>query len=323
MSSSPSPYAASIAEALRYLNSEAALTAIGNDSYWPKWNSPWWHMLLLHEMGLTRDIPQRLMLEYVEEIKRTPLKIFPIHPGELPEGIDPFRGTPCHCQLGNAYQVMAEWGIDMDGELPWIRPWFLKYQMADGGFNCDNGAYLVQGECPSSMVGTIAAFEAVLLYTRRPWTDEEREFLTRGAEFLSTRKLMLGSATKHNAEERNDESKWLRLCFPRFYLYDVLRGLNALLLWSEKTGSPLKPDAISGVVNHLANSFPDGQVRTGRTSYDGITTMLQNSEGDWIRKQPATMFPLLQAVSTVGQVSPFLSQQWAQLRDKLARQGFI
>ena len=158
---------------LDYLGSHRALQSLDADPYWPKWDSPWWHMLLLHEMGRTRQIPKSVIERYVDALDKFPLKIFPVHPGEMPAGLDPYRDTLCHCYLGNVYQVLAAWGIDVDSELPWVRPWFLRYQMADGGLNCDNAAYLVKNEIPSSMVGTIAAFEAVLLHTQRPWNAEE------------------------------------------------------------------------------------------------------------------------------------------------------
>src|SRR3569623_1267937 len=116
--------------------------------------------------------------------------------------------------------------------------------MADGGMNCDNSAYLVKDEVPSSMVGLIAAFEAILLYTPRTWTPEEEAFLEKGAQFLIRRKLVEGSSTKHNASERESAKQWRRLCFPRFYLYDVLRGLDALTLWAEKTNHLLPSHAI-------------------------------------------------------------------------------
>ena len=98
--------------------------------------------------------------EIIGEDLNSDLAVVRVNP--LPEGVDPHRGYPCHCQLGNVYQVLAAYGLDVDKKLPWIRPWFLRYQMADGGLNCDNDAYLATSECPSSMVGTIAAFEAVL-----------------------------------------------------------------------------------------------------------------------------------------------------------------
>lgn len=301
-----------INESINYLRSNSALKTVEADPYWPKWNSPWWHMLLLHEMGLNELIPKDILNAYVRSLNKMPLKVFPIHPEEMPKDIDPYRGTPCHCQLGNVYQVLSKYGIDVDRELPWIRPWFLKYQMADGGLNCDNDAYLVKDETPSSMVGTIAAFESILLYTNRNWTEDEKIFLNRGAQFLMGRKLMLGSNTKHNANEKKSAENWTKLCFPRFYLYDILRGLNALVMWSEKTSQVVPAESIRDVVSFLKNQFPNDDVKIGRQSYDGVGTILQNESGEWRRKQPATFFPLLIKASHFGDISPFLTEQWKQ-----------
>lgn len=302
---------------LRYLASEQAIKSLEADAYWPKWDSPWWHMLLLHEMGETKRIPEAAIRTHIATLNRMPLKIFPIHPGEMPPDVNPYRECPCHCQLGNVYQVLAAWGVDVDQELPWIRPWLLRYQMADGGLSCDNDAYLVKDETPSSMVGTIAAFEAILLYTPRPWTEEERVFLDKGAQFLIERKLMHGSATKHNASERKSALDWLKPCFPRFYFYDVLRGLNALLLWSEKTERAIPHESIRDVVAYLDGRFPDGRIRNERYSYEGAKTFLPSPSSEWAWGEPATLFPLLRKVSVIGEESPFLSKQWAESRVRL------
>jgi hypothetical protein len=308
-----------IEHSIRYLTSSEANRTVEADAYWPKWHSPWWHMLLLHEMGLTALIPDTIVERYVSSLNRIPLKVFPILPDELPPGIDPFRGTPCHCQLGNVYQVLAARGIDVDAELPWIRPWFLKYQMRDGGLNCDNEAYLVTDECPSSMVSTIAAFEAVLLYTPRPWTPGEQLFLDKGANFLIARELRLGSSTKHNASEQTSAENWTLMCFPRFYLYDVLRGLNALALWAEKTQRPVPSQAIRHVFSLIENEFPTGEIRIGRRSFAGAKTLKLLPTREWTRGHDATTFPLLDAVSAVGDVSPFLTRQWSETRLRLSR----
>lgn len=303
---------------ISYLKSDIARKTVEADAYWPKWNSPWWHMLLLHEMGETHQIPKQIVESYIATLKQIPLKIFPIHPHDMPEGVDPYRGSPCHCQVGNVYQVLAKFGVDVDQELTWMRPWFLKYQMADGGLNCDNDSYLVKDETPSSMVGTIAAFEAVLLYTPRPWTSEEKIFLNRGAEFLTKRKLLLGSETKHNASERESAKNWSKLCFPRYYLYDVLRGLNALTLWAEKTGQSLPYSSVQEALNLIQKQFSNGDVRIGRRSFEGTGTILQNESGEWIRRQPASFFPLLNKVSEIGTVSPFLSKQWTEVKARIS-----
>ncbi len=304
---------------LQYLKSEKALQSLVQDAYWPKWDSTWWHMLLLHEMGLTKDIPEAVAHAYVQAINKMPLKIFPIQKEDMPPGIDPYRGSPCHCQLGNVYQVLAARGVDVDQEVSWIRPWFLRYQMEDGGLNCDNDAYLVKDEAPSSMVGTIAVFEAVLLYTNRKWTSEEENFLKKGAQFLMKRELRLGSSTKYNEAEQKSAPDWLKLCFPRFYLYDVLRGLNALLVWADKTNSILPQDSLKEVVRHLTTRFPDGQMQNERHCYDGAGTILPGPDGVWLRRQPATYFPLLTKVSEIGRVSPFLTKQWHECTLRLEK----
>jgi hypothetical protein len=209
--------------------------------------------------------------------------------------------------------------VDVDRELPWIRPWFLRYQMADGGLNCDTDAYLVQDECPSSMVGTIAPLEAVLLYTPRPWTPEETEFLRRAAGFLIERRLHRGSPTRHNREERDAARSWAKLCFPRFYFYDVLRGLRALLLWAAKTGARLPASAVTPIATYLERAFPEGMLRIGRCAYEGKPSRQRLESGAWVRGQPASYFPLLAAVSAVGASSPYLTRQWQECRDLLAR----
>jgi hypothetical protein len=168
------------------------------------------------------------------------------------------------------------------------------------------------------MVGTIGAFEAILLCTPRSWTIAEQAFLKKGAEFLISRKVMLGSMTSHNAEEREDEAEWLRPSFPRFYFYDVLRGLSALLIWAEKTHASIPAEAVEGAVKALGAKFPDGQIRIERQSYEGTGTILQDGVGVWQRGQPATFFPLLQSVSRMGEVSPFLTQQWLEARRRLS-----
>jgi hypothetical protein len=118
---------------LRYLESDEALESLAADAYWPKWDSPWWHMRLLHELGETKLIPKAAIRAHVEALDRMPVKFFPFEPGELPEGVDPYRGTPCTCQLGTVYQVLAAWGVDVD-------PSFLGYAAGCFATRCPTAA---------------------------------------------------------------------------------------------------------------------------------------------------------------------------------------
>lgn len=308
---------AALADSVRYLGSDAARRSLAADVYWPKWHSPWWHMLLLHELGEARRIPERAVAAMVEALDAFPIKIFPIQPGELPPGASPHRDVLCHCALGCMAQVLAACGRDVARELPWIEPWFVRYQMADGGLSCDDSAYRVAHECPSSMVGTIAPFEAMLLGQVAGWAPPRAAFVERAAGFLIGRRLMLGSPTAHNAEERVSQAAWRMPCFPRFYFYDVLRGLAALVRWAEITERAVPLRALSGVLDHLLAAFPDGAIRRQRLSYAGVGTWTQVPSGEWMRHEPAFRFPLLEAVSVLGEPCPYLTRQWSAARRAL------
>ena len=308
----PAPVEAAIAETVRYLDSSAALRSLELDAYWPKWHSPWWHMLLLWEMGLSVRIPERIVRAMVDRLNALPVKIFPIRPGELPDGIDPYRQTSCHCALGTMGQVLRARGIDVEREMPWAgTSWFVRYQMADGGLSCDNDAYLVELECPSSMVGTVPPLETML---DGEITPERASFVDRAAGFLIERRLTKGSATVHNAEERTRAPDWLRPTFPRFYLYDVIRGIHALTRWAQVRHREIPLSAIEPVVTHLLDSCPTGVVRVERRAFERMTTRVYHSASDtWIR-EPASQFPLLDATSRLGEPSPSLTRQWQDTR---------
>jgi hypothetical protein len=311
-----------IDDSVRYSGSEEALRSIEANPYWPKWDSPWWHMVTLFELGEAATIPQAAVRAMVNALNAMPIKIFPVRPDELPAGSD-LRQTPCHCQLASMAQVLAACGVDTERELPWVSDWFPRYQMADGGLSCDNAAYRAEGECPSSMVGTISPLEAMLLGVQRcddagGTTPERARFVDAAAGFLIERQLMLGSRTRFNAAEREREAFWLQPCFPRLYFYDVLRGASALTRWAELRERTIPLGALEPVVTHLLEAFPDGVVRVQRRSFESVGTRVRDASGTWTRG-PASLFPLLEATSRVGDVSPSLTRQWLETRQRLVR----
>jgi hypothetical protein len=297
-------------EAIAYLASDAAAASLAEDSYWPKWDSPWWQMVLLFELGLARRIPERAVRAMVAALEAYPVHTFPIRPEEWPPGVHPSRAASCHCALGSIDQVLAACGVDVDADLPWVREWYERYQMRDGGLNCDEKAYLVEDECPSSMVGTVPPFEALL--RRGPSRVADR-----AAQFLIDRELVHGSSTRHNAEERDSAPKWLAPAFPRFYLYDVLRGATALVRWATAGRQALPLRAIEPAFSHLATVAGDGVVRIGRQVFAGIGTWRGGDDGTWRRDPVARTFPLLDAVSQVGAASAPLTAEWRATRHAL------
>jgi hypothetical protein len=304
-----------IADSVAYLGSEVAGRSLEIDPYWPKWHSPWWHMLLLHELGETRRIPARVAAAMAAALDRL-LHTFPIRPGDAP-GADLQRDIACHCALGCMLPVLAACGIEVDRALPWARKWFVRYQMADGGLSCDETAYLQTDECPSSMVGTVPPLEAMLAGDVS--TDDRRAFVDRAARFLIDRALVHGSQTVHNAAERQSALAWGSLAFPRFYFYDVLRGLAALVRWAEATEQPVPHAAVARVVDALAGRCPDGLVRVERHAHAGRTTIVPTPDRSPSPRAPTTTFPLLEATSVLGDVSEALTRQFSAARAGLLR----
>ncbi len=305
-----------IAHSARYLASDAAMTSLAGDVYWPKWDSPWWHMLLLWELGEAKRIPERAVTRMIAGLDAFRLKIFPVTAEELGDA-NPSRDVMCHCGLGSMIQVLDACGVDAWSAVSWAVPWFPRYQMADGGLNCDDVAYTIAHECPSSMVGTIAPFEAMLLGGPTAWSAEHRAFLDRAAQFLIGRALVHGSETTHNAEERDAAKVWVQPCLPRFYFYDVLRGLTALVRWAELSGGALPRAAVVPACASLTTRFPDGVVKVAREPFAACTTWVAGADHAWKTREPMARFPLLDAVSVVGAPSAHLTAEWTRTRRAL------
>jgi len=300
-----------------YLASPAARASLEHDSYWPKWDAPWWHMVLLFERGQAARIPPEAVAAMVSALDRLPIKIFPIHAHDVPEGLSAQRDSSCHCALGRMTAVLSACGVDVDRELPWVRGWFGRYQMADGGLNCDPDAYLATDEVPSSMVGAVPALEAMLALTQKNPREEDLAVLDRAAAFLVARRLVRGSESVQNASERDAARSWPKLAFPRLYFYDVLRGLSALVAWASFRRRSIPWGAISDVVGGLVARFPQGIVEIERRAFEGTGTRLRSPSGEWTSGHPAPLFPLLVASSRIGAPSPFLTEEWRATREGL------
>lgn len=213
------------------LGSPGALASVARDPYWPKWDSPWWHMALLHELGLSPLIPAALAQAMAAALQGT-----------------------------------------------YTRP-----------------------SPHSSMVSTLPPLEAMLGSTERPFTPEETAFLDAGANYLLQRRLCRSLSKGALIDE-----SWLTPTFPRFYEYDVLRGLRFLLGWARRLSRPLPWSAIEEVVRHLHEAF------TGDTV----------EPRDWARQQltlpavgrapltPASLFPLLEEALRPEVAHTYLQREW-------------
>lgn len=295
-----------------YLASAKAQDSIAADAYWPKWDSPWWHMVVLWELGRAKDIPVEASKAMLEAVSTRYVDFFPNPREPLPAGRDAYRETHCHCSLGTMYQVLRDCGHDVDSAAPWIRRWFLRYQLPDGGLNCEDSAYASGGA--SSIQSTLPALEAILRGVKGGHTPAEEAFLDRGAAYLLERRLAYrrnGGAVMNAA--------FLQVAFPRFYDYDVLRGLGFLVEWVVVRGGKVPDAAVSETMKALAARFPDGVVKVERPSLPATKTLERDATGQWRKGGLATPFPLLEACRRPGTPIPALSKAWSGARAAFSR----
>ena len=262
-----------------------------------KWNGPWWHMAALYEMGVSGRIPESAHINALKLLKHGAWPQFVVDPADAPKAdSDRSKMDCCHCELGVFYKILASCGCDVDAELPWIREWFLRHQLPDGGLNCSPAAY--RGSGRSSIVSTLPPLEAILFFTNRKYTDAEQRFLDEGARYLIEHRLVCSIK-----DSRVINPEWLKPLFPRFFEYDVLRGMFFLVEWSGRTGRPLPVEVIRNGLDRLRPHIGPNGVLIGRR--------VDDLSGGW----HGPTFPLMDSVGTVGTVSPYLTQQLNVVRE--------
>jgi hypothetical protein len=88
---------------IEYLTRPAAESSLAKDPYWPKWDSPWWHVLALKEARV--EPPRAAVKALVGAASGRYLRFFPKSAAELPEGKSMRTDVICFCALGSLLQL--------------------------------------------------------------------------------------------------------------------------------------------------------------------------------------------------------------------------
>ncbi|GGN97600.1 prenyltransferase/squalene oxidase repeat-containing protein [Saccharibacillus kuerlensis] len=282
---------AAIEASIRFLETTSHFESEHGEDSRNKWEGAWWQMCTLYEMGEVHRIPESAILQAKKILQTRVWPLFVISKANEPiREEDLNKWDCCHCELAMFYQILQAYGCDLDREMPWIRDWLLKHQLPDGGLNCDPDAYVHSRK--SSIVSTLPPLEAILRYTNREFTEREKEFLDEGARYLTEHRLVY---SKSSGEIINDN--WLKPCFPRFFEYDILRGLSFLNEWSWRRNKPLPKGIVEEALEQLTPYWDGWNVRIGRQVWE--------AGGEW----GGNTFELLEKLSGVGEGSEFLSRE--------------
>ncbi|MDH5754540.1 MAG: hypothetical protein OEY95_04995 [Candidatus Bathyarchaeota archaeon] len=127
------------------------------------------------------------------------------------------------CLTGNMAAALIRIGYLNDQRVKKALKWLVKIQNMDGGWLCPYWRAHIK-DMHGCFYGTICPMEAFSEVPRKNLTKEMEQAMERGAEFLLMHRLF--KADHHDYKIINHS--WLKLGFPHFYGYNILRGLDVL-----------------------------------------------------------------------------------------------
>ncbi len=192
------------------------------DCYWPKWRATVWPLILLAEMGVPGDHPRiRRACEYFLKMMTGQDRSWP--PRKYPDDdLTRYRLLWESCVTGNMARTLVEFGYGDDPRVREMFEWLVRYQLPDGGWNCEVGEWGKE-VCHSSFMSTVEPLWAFSALEPGKWPKDGREAVARGVEFLLMHRLFKSDRTGNVINE-----EWTRLHFPLFYFYDILHGLRVV-----------------------------------------------------------------------------------------------
>jgi len=210
--------------------------------YHPKYKSSYWQIMTLGQLEMDRNdervgkacehifqfqldeggfssyTPERAFKEY--EYLRQKGKKLPLPNEWVPSLVFEHQYS---CLTGNMAAALIRIGYGNDPRVRKALEWLVKIQNRDGGWLCPYWRAHVKDK-HGCFYGTICPMEAFSEAPRKVLTKEMEQTVERGAEFLLMHRLF--KADHHYYKVINQS--WLKLGFPWFYGYNILRGLDVL-----------------------------------------------------------------------------------------------
>jgi hypothetical protein len=167
--------------------------------YAPKYVSTNWRMIVLADLGATREVPE------VQRSAELWMEGFPLKGGGVGGNS---KGTGHHCVVGNMTRALIELGYRDDPRVRVSLDWLVATAHHLGGWSCwGSGRNLDSWE----------GLSAIAAYPRAKRTKGMQEVAERAVEFFLERELH-----RQGAEYR----PWFRFHYPVHYYYDLLVGLD-------------------------------------------------------------------------------------------------
>ncbi len=224
--------------------------------YVPKYVSTNWMLLILSDLGLTKENPQ------ISKACELWIRRFAKRDGGF--GADGWSKSHL-CIVGNTARALVKFGYADHPKVTSAFEWLVKNQAKKGGWSCfGSGRNLDSWE----------GMSAFAVYPRQKWTRSMKHSVEMGAEFYLEREMH-----KQGARYR----PWYRFHYPVHYYYDLLVGLDFITALGYGDDKRLK-DALSLLTKKRR--------RDGKWLLDAVHPDLEGSMAKWYEKRKPTSFAL-------------------------------
>ena len=178
--------------------------------WYRKWTGAHWRLVQLIELGVPAgELRALAALDSVLDRLTGPRQVTVI------DGL----ARVCASIEGNALAVACRLGDTGDPRVRRLVEWLLEWQWPDGGWNCDKQATGRR----SSFHETLPTAWGLQEYAAATGDPDAAEAARRAAELFLEHRLFRSLQTGEVVDP-----KWLRLCYPPYWHYDVLQVLLVL-----------------------------------------------------------------------------------------------
>lgn len=251
---------------------------VGEESlYRPKYTSTNWMLLILSDLGLTREVPR------IGEACELWIRRFAKSDGGF--ATDTVRKSEL-CLVGNTARALVRFGYTEHPKVRSAFEWLVKNQKENGGWHC------------WGRNGVLDAWEgmsAFAVYPKQKWTRSMKRAVERGAEFYLEREM-------HNQGARY--GPWYRFHYPIHYYYDLLVGLDFMTALGYGGDRRL---------NYALSALKKKRRSDGRWNLDAVHPDLEGSYASWYKRKPPTPF----ALETIGKPSKMITLRAMQITKRL------
>jgi hypothetical protein len=238
--------------------------------YQPKYLSTNWMLLILSDLGLTKDDPRI----------RKACEIWISRFAKSDGGFSMDGATKGHlCVTGNTARALVNFGYADHPKVGSAFEWLANHRDKNGGWSCFGS-----GRNLDSWEG-MSAFAA---YPKAKWTASMMRAVEDAAEFYLQRELHKQGAPY---------PPWYRFHYPVHYYYDLLVGLDFMTALGYVDDPRLK---------HAVTHLKEKRRADGRWNLDAVHPDVEGAMVEWYRKHPKHA-PTPFALETIGEPSKIIT----------------